>query len=175
MTDPRLAVRPTAEKGLGVFALAPFAAGELVVVCEGERLATSALPDHGLALQLGADLWLWSAGGALDDRLNHSCEPNLAFAEGEPRLHALRAIAPGEELTWDYSTSIGDSEWSLACRCGRPGCRGVVTGFGRLAPADRERLAPFALRWLIEEERGASVLGRTGSRSWKASITTSSS
>jgi len=57
-------------------------------------------------------------GTFLDDCLNHSCEPNTGFAGNDPVLYALRDIAAGEELAWDYSTSISEKGWSLACLCG---------------------------------------------------------
>ena len=44
-------------------------------------------------MQVGPDRWLCSAGEALDDCINHSCDPNAGFATGEPVLYALRDIA----------------------------------------------------------------------------------
>jgi uncharacterized protein len=40
---------------------------------------------------------------------------------------ALRQIAAGEELTHDWATTDND-DYTLVCRCGAPGCRGIITG-----------------------------------------------
>ena len=55
---------------------------------------------------------------------NHSCAPNavLRIRQGRVELYAMRAIAPGEELTVDYGES--HHEGRLACRCGAPRCAG---------------------------------------------------
>ncbi len=55
---------------------------------------------------------------------NHSCQPNarLCIRQGRVEFYALRAIAPGEEITVDYGPT--HHEGRLACRCGAPGCAG---------------------------------------------------
>ena len=55
---------------------------------------------------------------------NHSCRPNavLKLQQGRVAFHALRDIAPGEEITVDYGRS--HHQGRLACRCGAPGCAG---------------------------------------------------
>lgn len=57
---------------------------------------------------------------------NHSCRPNarLCIRNGRVEFYALRAIAPDEEITVDYGET--HHEGRLACRCGAPGCRGVL-------------------------------------------------
>jgi len=59
--------------------------------------------------------------------VNHSCDPN-AGVRGENKLVALRTITAGEEITYDYSTVVGDnnSEWHMACNCGASTCRKVI-------------------------------------------------
>jgi len=57
---------------------------------------------------------------------NHSCRPNarLVIRNGRVEFYAVRAIAPGEEITVDYGET--HHEGRLACRCGAPGCRGAL-------------------------------------------------
>jgi hypothetical protein len=57
---------------------------------------------------------------------NHSCEPNIGV-QGQIVFVAMRDIAAGEELTHDWATT-DDDEYEMACNCGTPSCRGVVTG-----------------------------------------------
>jgi len=58
--------------------------------------------------------------------INHSCEPNtfMRCTPTRAEFYALRAIAPGEELTTDYVESQHDGK--LPCRCGARGCRGFI-------------------------------------------------
>jgi len=67
--------------------------------------------------------------GNLARLANHSCQPNaraeLVHRDGAARvcLFAIREIAPGEEITYDYEL---DSSEALPCRCGARRCRGFV-------------------------------------------------
>jgi SET domain-containing protein len=55
---------------------------------------------------------------------NHSCVPNarLCIRQGRVEFYALRAIAPGEEITVNYGET--HHEGRLTCRCGATGCVG---------------------------------------------------
>ena len=143
-----LEVRMTPTKGRGLFAAEPIANGSFIVEMRGELLSTSRLPNEGMAMQVGDDLWLYSRGDSLDDCGNHSCDPNAGFSTGEPILYALRDIAAGEEITWDYSTSIDCDDWSLECHCGSANCRGIVRSWRELSAPQRERLRSTALHYL---------------------------
>ena len=99
-------------------------------------------------MQIGDDLWLWSDGTLLDDCINHSCDPSGGFVRHDPVLYALRDILPGEEVTWDYSTSISERGWSLDCLCESKSCRGVILPFGDLSVDQQARLRPIALAYL---------------------------
>ena len=101
------------------------------------------------ALQIGVDRYL-----DLDEPgrfVNHSCEPNAGVMD-DTRLVALRAIAAGEEIRFDYSTTVSDG-WTMTCRCGSPECRGLVVAYQLLPPALRQRYAVLALvqRFMIED------------------------
>jgi len=145
-----LEIRSTPDRGRGLFARRPFRAGERIVEMKGWLAKSAELHDDWLAMQVGPDLWLCSHGDLDDDCGNHSCDPNAGFATGEPILFAIRDISAGEEICWDYSTSIGEVGWSLECRCGSPKCRGVVRSWLELTPAERDRLRGVALAYLRE-------------------------
>src|ERR1019366_9894558 len=113
-----LEVRQTVEMGRGVFATAPIARATCLVKCQGWLAKTDALDDRWHAMQVGPDLWLCSAGDHLDDCINHSCEPNAGFTTGEAVLYSLRDIAVGEQIGWDYSTSIAEGCLTLEFRTG---------------------------------------------------------
>jgi len=74
--------------------------------------------------------------------INHSCEPNCESVEDNGRIFfaALRSIAAGEELTFDYN--LGNSnEREMPCGCGARNCRGTLYSKRELAiRRKRERL-----------------------------------
>jgi len=148
MQDSELEVRPTPHKGRGVFTRQRLARGQKILTFQGWVLATEGLSDDLVAMQIGPELWLCSDGSLLDDCVNHSCEPNAGFLDGEPVLYALRDIEAGEEIGWDYSTSISGPGWSMDCRCQSQRCRGTVRPWGELAAGDRELLRGLALGYL---------------------------
>jgi len=59
---------------------------------------------------------------------NHSCDPNGGL-NMKMEMIALRDIFPGEEICWDYSTSMMERSWEMTCHCGSSLCRGVVRDF----------------------------------------------
>ncbi len=136
-------------KGAGIFAARPFRAGETIVhedaATYSSRTVTRAeLAAHGHELdwytfQVGRDAYLLPRG-AIDDLTNHSCEPTagIRLDQGGYRLIALRDIAPGEEITYDYSTYLAGDHEAMRCCCGSRHCRGLVGAFAAL-PAERRQ------------------------------------
>ncbi len=145
-----LEVRTTPDRGRGLFAAEAIPRGQEIVKFTGWEAHGADLDDAWMAMQIGPDLWLCSHGEAADDCSNHSCDPNAGFTTGAPTLFALRDIAVGEEICWDYSTSISEAGWSLQCRCGTKHCRGAVRAWPELTPGERARLEPITLRYLLD-------------------------
>jgi uncharacterized protein len=56
--------------------------------------------------------------------INHSCDPNCETHEfrGRVWIRAIRDIAAGEELTYDYYLYDGDED-DAVCNCGAAACR----------------------------------------------------
>lgn len=73
---------------------------------------------------------------------NHSCDPNtnvmfphshnnLEYNARRPFLVASRNIMPGEEITFDYSTTQ-THPWQMICQCNSEKCRDVIGPAHRL-------------------------------------------
>lgn len=62
---------------------------------------------------------------------NHSCDPNSGIIH-KMELVTLRSIKMGEEITWDYSTSMLERHWTMQCNCESPFCRQIITDFDLL-------------------------------------------
>ena len=59
------------------------------------------------------------------DSINHSCEPNCGMRNATT-IVAMRDIAVGEELTFDYAMSDASDYDEFDCNCGSSMCRGRI-------------------------------------------------
>jgi hypothetical protein len=138
--------------GKAVFAATEFAEGDVLLEFTGQRLRADQVPSRlrgrgDRFVQVTPDQYM-GPSGRLDDLVNHNCAPNagLRFADDGVFLVAIRAIAPGEEISWDYSTTLRESNWHMLCQCKAPECRRVIGNFETL---DAERQAWFRARNLV--------------------------
>jgi SET domain-containing protein len=98
MARGRIYVESSLLHGRGVFASAPFRRGDYIATARGTRSETD-----GRYV-----LWVLEGEGSYRgvkvvnqlQYLNHSPKPNAEFWGAE--LYAIRAIKPGEEITFDY-------------------------------------------------------------------------
>lgn len=158
--SPKLEIRGSGVQGIGTIAVAPIAKGEVLVVTNGrvltrEQAASGRLPLH--PFQIEGDLHL----GPDDDEsenydgifaVNHSCEPNAGL-RGQVTLVAMRDIAAGEEICFDYamtdSAPEGESEtYRMNCLCGKPACRRVVTDHDWRKPELRDKYRGYFSSYL---------------------------
>jgi uncharacterized protein len=143
-TGRRIQVRRSGVHGKGVFALRPIKKNQTVIEYTGEIINwKEALrrhphdpkdPNHTFYFHID-DQWVIDAkqGGNAARWINHACEPNCEADEdgGRVFIKALRNIAPGEELFYDYGLVI-DMRYTpklkreYACRCGAKRCRGTM-------------------------------------------------
>ncbi|MCC7161823.1 MAG: SET domain-containing protein-lysine N-methyltransferase [Anaerolineae bacterium] len=149
----------------GVFALRPIHKDELIAVWGGEvvaRKTLDTLPDRlrRLSIQVEEDLFLVALHEGPADYVNHSCNPNCGL-RGQIALVALRDIAPGEQVTFDYAMSDGSDYDEFECGCGAPICRGRVTGRDWRLPELWTRyhgyFSPYLARRIERLKRGESV------------------
>jgi hypothetical protein len=130
---PLAETRPAGTKGWGSFAREHIAAGTTVAGFGGYAVPRAVLDTLSAdrasrSIQVDDDLFLVSNDDPEPgDMLNHSCEPTCGLMGGTI-LVAMRDIAPGEELTFDYATCDGSDYDEFVCACAAPTCRGVVSG-----------------------------------------------
>jgi SET domain-containing protein len=86
--------------------------------------------------QCGVDRYSLPEG--LSREMNHSCDPSTWWS-GSNSLVARRDIQPGEEVTYDYSTSDVDHVFEMECSCGSPRCRGTISNRDYLDPEWRKQ------------------------------------
>jgi hypothetical protein len=168
-------VRNSTIHGRGVFAAAAIAKGTRIVEYRGERVdwddavqrpdSDPDNPFHTFFFSLDDGRVIdANVGGNAARWINHSCAPNCEsdeIDEGRVYILALRSIAKGEELAYDYRLKIDDKltrkEFAaFACRCGAPECRGTM-----LAGKKHKRRAKKAR---AKAERKSAKLAREAER-----------
>jgi SET domain-containing protein len=109
-------------KGLGVYALRPYARGELIAVVSGPIVG-----EHRLhTLQLTPDSHLYDP--EFTGCLLHSCDPNAVIDPAKRTVTALKDIRTGEAITVDYAHTEDRLVKQFACMCGSPNCRRWIKG-----------------------------------------------
>ncbi len=153
--DNTKAVVKQSKFGKGVFAGECIKAGELIASFDGliyrddapewddPKLAVY-LADH--AIQFGKDRWRDSSGFA--NLINHSCEPNCGV-KNLFDIVAMRDIAPGEELTWDYEMTENGSVWVMNCACRQINCRKIIGAYDNMPKEIREKYYGYLSDWLM--------------------------
>jgi SET domain-containing protein len=155
--------------GYGVIALRPFRAGDILVYGDGVLYTEDDDFDDTYSLLL--NIPEEDEHGNLEPQLlldltdqtrwiNHACEPNTEVdtswdpATGAARAWwvALRDIAMGEELTYDYAFSAHLAE---PCLCGSAKCRGLIVDESEIAqvPARYRHLVRPRYRKRLDKTR----------------------
>jgi hypothetical protein len=150
--SPKCAARKLENGQHGVFALAPIAQGEILSVWGGEimtRAQVEQMPEkyQHYATQVEQDFYLSGISEDDADYFNHSCNPNAGM-DGQIVLVAMRDIAPGEEICFDYAMTDGSDYDEFECHCGAPECRGVVRGSDWRNPALWEKYRGYFMPYL---------------------------
>ncbi|HEX8825515.1 MAG TPA: SET domain-containing protein-lysine N-methyltransferase [Archangium sp.] len=137
-------LRASSIQGRGAFATRAIRKGARIIEYLGERISQAVADEryddstmsrhHTFLFNVDEDTVIDAAHEGNDARfINHSCDPNCqAFLEGDRiYIYALRNIAVGDELCYDYSydrtEDMGPEEEKLyVCRCGAASCRGTI-------------------------------------------------
>jgi len=149
---PAIEVRESAIAGRGLFATERIREGELIsyenpddyLVLNMAQVESRTQEEQDFwwhfCYQIGDDAWFGPKSPEVVSRkrtffTNHSCDPSTWFID-EITMTARRDILPGEEITYDYSTSesyIDPEMETVVCRCNSPICR------ERMHPTDWQR------------------------------------
>lgn len=129
----KISIEEDPQKGKMVCATRLLPAGTVIGTFTGRPIhyqKTLGLGDQeSFALQVGIDQYIFL--DAPYRFFNHSCEPNCGLTPGL-QLVSLTDIERGEELTYDYSTTMLEHHWEMECHCGKPSCRRRIADFTTL-------------------------------------------
>jgi len=132
MNLPSLIIRSSSIHAAGCYTTEPIRKGAKVCEYDGRRLPKS-LADERYADRPVTYLFTCGPKEVIDGFgtamfLNHSCDPNCETVmdeDGRVFVMAMRAIAAGEELTYEYNLHDSDDE-EADCYCGAHACRGTM-------------------------------------------------
>lgn len=139
-SGPPYVVKASGIHGKGVFAKRDIAAGKRIAEYKGERISDDEAAERHSRQEGSHHTFFFSledgrvidggSGGSNARWINHGCAPNCEAREENGRvfIHALRDIACGEELCYDYGLIIEERHTkalkrAYACRCGAANCR----------------------------------------------------
>jgi uncharacterized protein len=167
--SPKLAARPVPHKGgMGVFAIEPVARGEILAMWGGRIVPVQEIyqfneQQRHYVIQVEEGLFLTPSDPTeAAEYVNHSCDPSAGL-NGQIALVALRDIASGEEICFDYAMSESHSLFEFECRCGSPRCRGWLRADDWLDPELQRRYAGYFSPYLqrrIDAQRRTEALAR---------------
>jgi len=172
---PPIEVRNSSVHGRGVFATRRIEKGERIIEYLGERVSHEEADrryeskeendSHTFLFIVDSKTVIDAGVDGNDARFfNHSCNPNCESVVEKRRVYieALRAIEPGEEMTYDYQIykEEGDPEnidEVFACRCGFADCRGTM-----LWPPEPKKKRSRARQKAAPAKRSAAGDGKKG-------------
>lgn len=163
---PLAETRTSPGTNFGTFAIAPIPAGTIVVTFGGAQMTRSTFNSHPderrkRSLQIELDSFLLGPEKRQQgDAVNHSCNPNCGMGNAT-QLVAMRDIAAGEEITFDYAMSDASDYDEFACICASAHCRGNITALDGRLPELQHRyngfFSPYIVRKIIAQGKARQL------------------
>jgi SET domain-containing protein len=154
-----LIIRSSSIHAAGCYTTAAIRKGVRVAEYTGPRLtraeADQAYKDLSITYLFGlGDGSVVIDGHCMAMFINHSCDPNCETSEEDGRvwINAIRKIAAGEEITYDYCLYDGTDDEAL-CNCGAASCRGTM--YSKEEVKRRKAAAKKALKKAVMSKRGS--------------------
>ena len=133
LTKGAVEVRASGIEGRGGFAAAHIKKGDCLIEYTGERISKE---ESARRCSIGNNYIFYISerfdlDGSVEENIarfiNHSCAPNAEseLEDGRIWIVALRDIAPGEEITFNYGYDLEDYR-DHPCSCGAPNCVGFI-------------------------------------------------
>jgi SET domain-containing protein len=129
-----LIIRSSVIHAAGCYTTTPIRKGARVAEYTGRRLtraeADAAYKNSPITYLFGlgdGEMVIDGHGTAMF--INHSCDPNCETSEVDGRIwiNAIRNIAAGEEITYNYCLyDSGPGDGDALCNCGAAKCRGTM-------------------------------------------------
>jgi uncharacterized protein len=138
----------TSGTGVGLFARVNFKKGSLIFIWEGV-LKKGRYPCYigERWLQIQKCQWIAPFRKNPGWYINHSCNPNSGI-RNSVKIVAMKNIRSGEEVTFDYSTSVSENGWCLICHCQNKNCRLIIRSYKFLSTELKLKYKDFISEYL---------------------------
>ena len=160
-----LIIRSSAIHAAGCYTTTPIRKGRRVAEYSGPRVSKEEADQAYLASPITYLFGLGRGEIVIDGHstamfINHSCDPNCETSEERGRVwvRAIRNIAAGEEITYDYCLYDGGDDEAL-CNCGAANCRGTM--YSKEEIRRRKAAARKALNQAAIKKRGKRKAGKS--------------
>ncbi len=126
--------------GRGVFAARNMSQGEVILTFTGnvislrEALAKGEKEANPLQIDTNTYIDIQEPGVIV----NHHCNPNAGIINTKT-LIVLTDIYKGEEIFYDYSTTMSENSWTMVCGCSARNCRKIIKDFHYLPNSFKEQ------------------------------------
>lgn len=162
----RFEVRESKNLGRGLFATRFIKKGDQILEFAGQVIFFKEVLDKELdqqsnPLQIGPTEYIDIEEPGVF--ANHSCSPNAGIKD-DRFLVAIKDIPPGQEICYDYSTTMDEEHWTLECKCESPDCRHTVKDFKYLPP---EVQASYIELNIVQSFIRRKLNGESGNFPWK--------
>ena len=132
--------------GRGVFAAHNIRKGEVIMIFTGKLInldeALAKKEEEANALQIDTKLYIdLEEPGVI---VNHHCNPNAGIVNTNV-LVALIDISKGDEIFYDYSTTMSENLWTMECGCSSSNCRKIIKDFHYLPAKVKEKYLKLAI------------------------------
>ncbi len=161
-----LIVRSSAIHAAGCYTTTPIRKGARVAEYTGHRMSKA---EADLRYEDSPVTYLFGLGNGkmvIDGHgmamfINHSCNPNCETSEEDGRvwIEAIRNIAAGEEITYDYCLYDGGDDEAI-CNCGAKNCQGTM--YSPKEVRKRKGAAGKAAKKAAKKKRGKRQAGAGG-------------
>ncbi|MFA6363062.1 SET domain-containing protein [Methanoregula sp.] len=160
--DPRLEKRSSDTDGSGIFSRVDIRKDERLAIFGGKIMPIDEMYQlpremQRYTMQIEERFVLGPASARAEDTdfFNHSCDPNSGFS-GQVFLVAMRDIAAGEEITFDYAMTVSESVGSdmifrMDCVCGSPQCRKTITEQDWMLPELQDRYKGYFSQYIQDK------------------------
>jgi hypothetical protein len=158
-------LRTTKKKGKGLFAKTSFILGQKVFSLSTKLKIRPNFMASPMAIQIDDDSYIDTDKTVFWHFINHSCNPNCKVDLEQMSIIAVKKIAKGEEMSFNYNTTEFDllsKNESFDCYCGFKNCVKIVKGFRHLSRKQKISIAslliPYTKRKLLLGKNQIEIL-----------------
>jgi len=160
---PETVIVKNSKHGKGIFTTVDLPKNSLLFNIKGKQITFEETlkldDDQCYCLQISLDKYIIAESPFLFS--NHSCDPNCGINKKMDFI-TLKNIKAGEELQWDYSTSMMERHWTLKCQCEQFGCRGIIRDFDLLPSSKQKQYLQMqiVLPFIVENIYGLTSINK---------------